>query len=598
MSIDRDEIERLNQIVERLREEYADDPNVRTVGWGLASRRGELRDERSIIFYVNEKYPTERAVETAGSRSIPTRIEGYPTDVVEGTPKSTQAGDRDETAYDPLLGGPASSNADEHIWLFNGYGTLGILCRDDDDDTAMALSNWHVWADGGEFGDTIIQPAHPRAGEHLEGLTKVAACGPLVGSLIEGRVPSPLALGLYGGATAAAVAAALSDYRDPVRRGQDATSPRAGERTEREEVDVDVEYPDLPWPGTPFETRVEWEYTRTTDQRTLTHSVSEHRHNAEFLLGQYVSTDSATYEPGDEVDVVGAVWDYQARSCDAYHVVAHLVPDEHPDDAVSVVLHPDTCPRTVPVDPPRDPGQEACVDFGEYRPDQQFPYKYDFRWLSVLDRGQNDLRVVDWLPLGQSDGDGELYLSHDGLRFSHVPATRVTVRVAQFNEPVAVTAYNSAGLQVDQTTGPEEQETVHDIVVEGDAIVATEVTGGGGEGVIVEYCMDPVEDDEIEIEVDEGVIESLRAERTLTHRPPDNSVRAHRCCFRGTTTVPPAEDEGRWSVYLVVQNVNETPHGTDPEEAAGRIGGHVLTAQASIEACTVVMLADHVFDVI
>lgn len=130
------------------------------------------------------------------------------------------------------------------------------------------------------------------------------------------------------------------------------------------------------------------------------------------------------------------------------------------------------------------------------------------------------------------------------------------------------------------------------------SIKSSSVVGGGGEAVIVEYCIDPVEDDEIEIETRENLIENLLGERTLDHRPAENDLRAHRCCFGGTATVPPTEEADRWSVYLVAQNINDTPHGTNLEDAAAQIGGHVLTAQASITCCTIVMLADHIFDVI
>ena len=170
MSDQQSQIDQLNALVARLRGEYAGDPNVRTIGWGLKRSGGALEDTISIIFYVKAKLPSDRAIALAGSKPIPSEIEGYPTDVETSNPGIEAAGQRDDQQYDPLVGGPATSNAEEHIFWFNGAGTLGLLVRDAGDNAPMALSNWHVWADGGDVGDRIIQPGRPTAGNHLEGL--------------------------------------------------------------------------------------------------------------------------------------------------------------------------------------------------------------------------------------------------------------------------------------------------------------------------------------------------------------------------------------------------------------------------------------------
>ncbi len=173
-------VERLKAAVAHVRKEYGGDPNVRSVGYGLKRQQGALQDTLSIIFYVKRKLQSERAIASAGSRPIPPEIEGFPTDVEEANPGRASAGQRDERQYDPLIGGVASSNAAGHIYWFNEGGTLGMLVRDAGDSAPMALSNWHVWGDGGEEGDDIIQPGHPTAGDHVEAVTKVAACGPLI----------------------------------------------------------------------------------------------------------------------------------------------------------------------------------------------------------------------------------------------------------------------------------------------------------------------------------------------------------------------------------------------------------------------------------
>lgn len=589
--------EELDALVADLRREYGDDPNVQTVGWGLAERGGETQDAIAIVFYVDEKLPSDRAVEAAGSTPIPEEIDGYPTDVVEADLQPMDAtGDRDSEAYDPLLGGPASSNSEEHIWIFNSYGTLGLLCRDTTDGAPMALSNWHVWADGGDRGDEIIQPGHPTAGHYVESAVKIAACGPTVTSLIEGEVPSPLAAGLYGGAAAAAAAAALSDYRDPIRRGQDATAVDTDETTEAEHVGVSVEYPEMPWPGTPFTTDVEWQYQRQTDQGTHTHDVSERRQNAQFLLGQYVTTDAANYDPGDRVEITAALWDYQDRPADAYHVVAHLVSTADPDTALRTVLHPAECPDSVPIAPPDDEDL-TCIDFADYQPGATYPYKHRFDWLSALSADRSDLRVVDW----SGEGDGELRIPERGLSLSHPPARRVRARVAQYaSSPVTLTAKTYNGVEIDSVTAPNAQDEVHDLVIEGegDAILAAELVGGDNEAVLLSYCIEPQVDEEIETTVTEERAEGLLAERAATHMLPGNRLRGHRRCFEGRARLPPTEDPGQWEVYLVAQNLNDAPFDAEPDEAATTIGGHVLTGQAEVAGCAAVMLADHVFDVI
>ena len=183
---------------------------------------------------------------------------------------------------------------------------------------------------------------------------------------------------MYGGAAAAAIAAAASDYRDPTRRGQDNTPTNAGELTTGETVQMEIEYPQLPLPGMPFQADVKWLYERATDACVLTHEVEESRTNTQFLLGKLVVTDKPGYQPGETVRLTAAIWDYQPRPCDAYHVVAHLIPHERPISALRVVLHPSACPRTFPQDPPdRGEGELVCVVFDNHEVGE-YPYKCRF----------------------------------------------------------------------------------------------------------------------------------------------------------------------------------------------------------------------------
>lgn len=584
-------IQQIKDIVQRLRQQYASDPNIQTIGWGLARRGGELKDGISIIFYVKEKLPSERSIRAAGSLPIPAEIEGFKTDVQLAGMRPSQAGDRDEIKYDPLRGGVASSNSEGHIYWFNGYGTLGVLARDNISGEAVALSNWHVWGDGGEVGDKIIQPGHPTAGDHVEAIGKVVACGPLLTSLIEWDAPSPLTVGLYGGAAAAGIAAAASDYRDPTRRGQDNTSPDPGERTQRELVDMAIEYPNLPLPGVAFQTKVKWMYQRETDQRVLSYQVDEANVNTQFLLGKLVVTDKVQYKPGEIVKLTAAIWDYQPRQCDGYHVVAHLIPHARPTTALRIVLHPAACPRTFPQQPPDQ--DTVCLEFADFNVGQ-YPYKGKFAWLGYLDTGQKPVRIVDWFEPAHA-----LQISEQPLLLTHMPASRVTAKVAQFTTIlVTLIAYNAAGEILDQKTAPVEQGVIHELSLQGEGIVQVVVRGGGGEGLLISYCIDPIRSVEFTTTVSKSVAASVHTELPQLSTA-GSRLRSRRCCFTGSIQLPPDEVPGKWDVHLTVQNINTVPEGTPADQAATTIGGHLLSSHTSAQVvgCTVIMLLDHVFDV-
>jgi hypothetical protein len=591
-----DRVRRVKDVVARLRLQYRGDPNVETIGWGLPKRGDQLADELSIIFYVRQKLPTERSIRAASSEPVPPEIEGFPTDVQVVRLRPTQAaGDRDEIKYDPLRGGAASSNSENHIVWFNGFGTLGILGRDNATGEAVALSNWHVWGDGGEEGDQIIQPGHPPGGEHVEAVGKVLACGPLLTSLIEWEAPSPLAAGLYGGAAAAAIAAAASDYRDPNRRGQDNTVPDPGELTKREVVDMAIEYPQLPLPGVPFETQVKWRYQRETEDRVLTHDVSESRINTQFLLGKLAVTDRSSYQPGEIVRLTAAIWDYQPRPCDSYHVVAHLIPHNRPGTALRTVLHPSTCPRRFPDDPPGGDDEQTtiCVDFDDYNIGE-YPYKGNFAWLGYAHTVDEPVRVVDWF-----DPEQGLQIPVHPLLLHHAPASKVTASIVSFHpDQLTLVASNVAGQQVDSATVPPGQGEVHEVVLQGEGIVRVIIRGGAGEALLVRYCIDAVREHEFSTRVSERIAAAIRAELPGLAMNAER-LRSQRCCFTGSVRLPPDEQPGKWDVHLTVQNVNPVPQGTKPEEAATVIGGHVLSSHTSAEVlgCTVLMLLDHAFDV-
>lgn len=90
---------------------------------------------------------------------------------------------------------------------------------------------------------------------------------------------SPIAAGLLAAAAAAATVAYLSDVRDPIRRGQDATPPGAGELTVKELLNVEASYPDPVALGRPFAVAAKWDYKRITTAQIYETSNSDLNHN-------------------------------------------------------------------------------------------------------------------------------------------------------------------------------------------------------------------------------------------------------------------------------------------------------------------------------
>ena len=98
---------------------------------------------------------------------------------------------------------------------------------------------------------------------------------------------SYVAAGLAAAAAACYIAAALSDARDPFRRGQDNTPPGAGEMTVRERLEG-VMYPDGAVEfGQPFPAIASWRYTRDTSSGSRTFEVRRETNANVHLLREY-----------------------------------------------------------------------------------------------------------------------------------------------------------------------------------------------------------------------------------------------------------------------------------------------------------------------
>lgn len=588
-------LEVLNVLAQRLTQEYADDPNVLGVGWGMARRGGELRPEMSLVFFVRRKL-SARELKKAGARAIPTKIDYFPTDVVERGPvtrTADMAGSRNEKLYDPLLGGVASANLEQmdrtFFWSEGGRGTLGILCRDADG-REMALSNWHVWADdGASNGDRIVQPSTPDAAGYAEGVAKAILCGPFISSFIEGRIPSGLAAGLYAGAAAAAIAAAMSDEKDPFRRGQDATPEASTAISHRESLAVSMKYENmLPWPGKSFKTNVRWEYVRHTNLDLMKADADEKKDNAQVLRGYAVAPDRAVYQAGDTIVISAVLWDHQYRPEDAYHVVAHLVSAVNPNHHLRLVLHPVDCHRFNLVPPVkgehgalravrRTEDGDVCLDFRFFAIDQIFGHAYNFGPIAVayftpgLDGPLRISRILDLKNAG-------LFVPDAGVVFRHAPAKSISICLAHdTEEKVRVTAYNAFDRVVDEALAPTDRNVIHTVKLEGNMITHVRMQGGEDRLQMFEYCLDPVE----------------TADESYQDRDDHTFIR----CFRGAMPLPSDAPTGRWIVYLAAQNVNSVPDGVPPENAATIIGGHVMGPTAELLGCGFMLLGDHVFDI-
>lgn len=592
----RERVRKIKQVVEEQRRLYAGDPNVHSVGWGAPTRKGKLYDEVAIKFFVREKLADEDEIRSKGSRPIPKEIDGFPTDVEAGTLRraaSSATGERDEKIRNPLVGGVASSNAAAHIFVGNSYGTLGVLCRDSEG-RSMALSNWHVWADGGDVGDNIIQPGHPTEGDHALSVFETLACGPVFGAVVNTNLPSPLTAGLYAGAAAVALAAAASDRIDPTRRGQEATPVPAGETTQFEEVEMAIEYPDLPWPGAPFRARTNWTYFRHTSSGILTHQVSEERVNPHFLIGHLVVSDRPSYEASETATVRAVIWDHKPRPCDSYHVAIHLIPEKAPARAVRQVLIPGACvgPDLARLFPT---GGDICIRFNSLVETTVQQRAMQIDWLSVMSLGPTPIVIRE-----AGGGDPALVVPTTGLRFRFHPATNVTVRLAPGSGRVTLRAFDPFRNEVASVTGGPGAGPA--MTVSGPLITSVELRPERRQALVREFCINPINSDNFSVPINPALARQLMDEGSSVACTTDAAgneicvLNVSRCCFERSYEISSLEPPDHWRGYLTVQNINSVGEGTDPILAARTIGGHVLTPSVFIIGCAVFHAADAEYD--
>lgn len=99
----------------------------------------------------------------------------------------------------------------------------------------------------------------------------------------QGGGSNPVAAGLVAAAATAATIAGASDGPDPIRRGEDHTTPAAGELTTHERVILEFNYPGPVSLGAPFTVDLKWSYTRVTTGASYSYSASDSKQNTHVL---------------------------------------------------------------------------------------------------------------------------------------------------------------------------------------------------------------------------------------------------------------------------------------------------------------------------
>ncbi len=161
------------------------------------------------------------------------------------------------------------------------------------------------------------------------------------------------------------------------------------------------------------------------------------------------------------------------------------------------------------------------------------------------------------------------------LQISFPSSSEVRIEIFHTNRPVKAEAFDVFDNLISSTVSTEEQNISQTLVLTGTDIIRVVLSGGGGEGNLVGIC--------------------------ITHKDGKKSrdKNEKRFIYTGKIDLDMHEAKDKWGVSLFVQTVNNVPTGTEPAVAARTIGG--ITASdniADMAACGVVMLLDHVFDVI
>jgi hypothetical protein len=529
----------LEAMIARIAPQWMANPNIVAIVPALKTKGGYVQPQKLVLgFYVREKV-APALLQDRGYSLIPTEIEGISTDVIPAVRKPLGSVDTKETRsqmFDTLAGGMAVGNAN-----MNAYGTLAMILFAQDDGRPVGLTNEHVLVfDGdGHVGDEVQQP---RFYLNSEVSIDSATCCPN-GQLHYRPVDNPIVDAAAGVFAAAAVAAALSDQIDPHRRGQDATVPDLTERTLRETVSVEMQYPEIPLPGYPYNLDVKWKYQRETDRRTLEYSASETKPNLHVVQTQELLTDRPVYQRGNQVVFFALLGtELNRETCQNYFVTAAALSPSH-RRAYKIILKPweiDNAPR---IDNPNHSlvgGQAVrrCISFNDQKSGDCFRqprsisgtiFDPEDHTACFVQRGATEPPSLVFPPAGLT------------IRFS-TPVQEVFGRVV-FNASVTMTAFNGASEVGTATTSGTSPANLH---LTAPGITHVVFHGNDESPELLEIC-------------------------TVKH------LRKY-CAYRGEFTLLPDEEIGMWSTYLFAQTRNDVPLGADPLIAATTIGGLPVTS--------------------
>ena len=557
----------IDQVVREERERLRDDPNVVGCGYGVKRRQDKAVPGLAIVYVVRVKCKNAEQIKQLNSTALPDVVEGFPTDVIEQRPAGPTdmgmpTGQRGTRIEDPLVGGTTTTVLSDWHSFPTGYGTLGGLCYDAASGREMALSNAHVW--GKDLGNDVIQPWMP-TGEYLEATIKLLTCGPVVSYILDTTITSPLTVALAAASAGAWLAWAAWDAEDPSRWGQRVAPVPPGARTEAERIVIKAELPNRPFAGRAYSAKTSWDYTRETSQGTFNQATTAERTNEHVLTGKRVWTERDAYHGGERVRVCAELATERADHPDDYFVVAHCFPRSDPERVLTRVLVPGRCDHAKP--------REEEIGFHGFPPPAQpntaarFPFDVD---AFHFDSAKPSVFHGPWPP-GDPHAVTVLRIPGSPLTVVFPSCSQVRLEVFHTNRPVQAEAYNSTGQLVASTQSTDEQNVLQVLTLTGADVTRVVLSGGGGEGALVGVWI----------------------------RRAMNGQGGKRFVYTGHLDLDLREPADRWGVALFVQTVNNVPPGTDPAKAAQVIGG--ITASnniADLAGCVVVMLLDHVFDVI
>jgi hypothetical protein len=546
---DRASFDVIEAVIARIAPEWKGQPNLLGIVPALKTTGGYVREDTLAIgFHVSEKVAAELLADR-GLRPVPAEIDGIPTDVILARTRpagTVNTKDTRSQLFDTLVGGIAVGNANMDV-----YGTLGMVLMAVSDGRLVGLTNEHVlvFDIDGKVGDEVQQP---RFFLNAEVSLDNAACCPN-GQLHYRGVDNPVVDACAAVFAAAAIAAAASDVIDPHRRGQDATLPDATERTVREVVSMDIDYPTIPFPGRPYSVGAKWTYRRETDRRVLDHRVSETRANEHVVGVQELITDRFEYQRGETVTFLALLGPEPGREvCDRYFVTAAALSPSH-HRAHKVILRPTRVGAAASHGVARHAVEgrrlRRCFGFPRHEPGESFRTPEVIEGL-VYDPGGY---TAVFAP-GPGGAVALRFPGHGlsiGLRFHF---SQVAADVLVRGSAVTLTAFHgsavvgTAAAQPAAVVGTAAAQPAPDpqrLTVSGERIDRVVISGGEGESLLLQVCV----------------------EREL----------GPFCVYRGTLVLAPDEEPGDWSTFLFAQTLNDVPRREDPPVAARTIGGLPVT---------------------